>query len=92
MSYLSSRGAHGVLALRTLLKIAFFCGVVFGLLACIVSALLYGDQYEFGYYIAQPFFFGVMMAFVTLVGYWPYRLLARRGRLGLHRITYDAVD
>jgi hypothetical protein len=86
-----NRGAHAVLGLWTLLRIAIFVGLFFGLLACTISVAFYGERYELGYFIAQPFFFALMMSFVTLVGYLPYRALARRGWFGLHRIHYEAL-
>jgi hypothetical protein len=93
-----SRGAQGVLSLWTLLRLAVFFGLFFGLLACLVTATYCSttnacdSKIEFGYYVAQPFFFSVMMCFITLVGYLPYRALAKRGKLGLHRLSYTPID
>jgi hypothetical protein len=86
---MSMREVRGALGFFTLLRWSALSGLVFGLLGCIVTAVYYGSVLELGYYIAQPFFFAVMMCFVTCVVYLPYRALARRGRFGLDRITYS---
>jgi hypothetical protein len=87
---MSSRQVHGVLALSTLLKLAFFGGLFFGLLTMLTGFALYGERYELGAFIAQPFFFSLGLCFVALVGYLPYRFLARRRKLRMHVISYSS--
>jgi hypothetical protein len=84
-----SRQVQGALSLWTLLKLALFGGVFFGMLSLVLGMILLGERYPLGYFIAQPLFFSVSLAFIVLVSYAPYRWLARRRRLGLHTIVYS---
>jgi hypothetical protein len=86
---MASRQIHGYLSLTTLLKLAFFGGLLFGLLTMLIGFAVYGERYELGAFIAQPFFFSLGLCFITLVGYWPYRWLARRRKLRMHVISYS---
>ncbi|MBU6437878.1 MAG: hypothetical protein KGJ44_09510 [Betaproteobacteria bacterium] len=84
-----SRRVQGVLGLWTLVKIALFMGLFFGLLSLLLGVVMFGERYPLGVFIAQPFFFSLSLIFIVLVGYLPYRWLARRRRFGLHTITYS---
>ncbi|OZB42982.1 MAG: hypothetical protein B7X46_13275 [Thiomonas sp. 15-66-11] len=85
----------GVLTLPTLLRIMAVMGVGIGMVSAAIAIGLYWGQLgpgrALGLFIGGALFNALALMSATLIGYWPYRVLARKGWWGLHRLVLHAV-
>ncbi|OIQ85979.1 hypothetical protein GALL_321800 [mine drainage metagenome] len=85
----------GVLTLPTLLRIMAVVGIGIGMVNAAIAIGLYwgelGPGRALGLFIGGALFNALALMFATLIGYWPYRVLARKGLLGLHRLTLHSA-
>lgn len=79
-----------VLTLPTLLRVNAAIGAGFGVINAAVVAIFKGGDFGFWEWLVVlpgAVFFNILaLLFVTLVGYWAYRLLANRGHASLHHL------
>ncbi len=82
---------EAILTLPTLLRLSAALGAsmgaISGLIALPVSWHQLGAGQALGVLLGAVLFNALALSFATLVGYWPYRALARRQRFGLHRLS-----
>jgi hypothetical protein len=81
----------GILTLPTLLRITAALGMGVGVVNAVVAVGIYwrelGPGQVLGLFLGAVLFNALALMFATLVGYWPYRALARRRRWGLQRLS-----
>ncbi|NNM63014.1 MAG: hypothetical protein HKL99_00100 [Burkholderiales bacterium] len=81
----------GILTLPTLLRITAAIGMGVGVVNAAIAVGIYwrelGAGQVLGLFLGAVLFNALALMFATLVGYWPYRALARRRRGGLHRVS-----
>lgn len=84
----------GILTLPTLLRLGAALGSGMGVISGLVALGAYLVRHELGgpgqalgVLLSAVLFNALALMFATLVGYWPYRALARRRRFGLHRLS-----
>ncbi|SCC95870.1 conserved hypothetical protein [Thiomonas sp. X19] len=81
----------GIITLPTLLRITAAIGMGVGVVNAAIAVGLYwrelGPGQVLGLFLGAVLFNALALMFATLVGYWPYRALARRRRWSLHRIS-----
>ena len=82
---------EGILSLPTLLRVSCALGSGMGVVSALLALLVYRRQLDLGsglgLLVGSVLFNALALSFATLVGYWPYRALARRRRFGLHRLS-----
>ena len=81
----------GILTLPTLLRLGAALGSGMGVISGLVALFVYhhelGLGQALGVVLSGVLFNALALMFATLLGYWPYRALARRRRFGLHRLS-----
>ncbi len=81
----------GVLTLPTLLRIMAAIGMGVGVINSAIAVGIYWRELAagqvLGVFLGAVLFNALALMFATLIGYWPYRALARRQRFGLHRLS-----
>ena len=81
----------GVLTLPTLLRITAAIGMGVGVINSAIAVGVYWRELAagqvLGVFLGAVLFNALALMFATLIGYWPYRALARRQRFGLHRLS-----
>lgn len=85
----------GILTLPTLLRIMAAIGMGVGVVNSAIAVGIYWRELApgqvLGLFLGAVLFNALALMFATLIGYWPYRALARRHRLGLHRLSVHMV-
>ena len=80
-----------ILTLPTLLRLGAALGSGMGVVSGCIALYVYRQQVgvgeALGVLVSGVLFNALALMFATLVGYWPYRALARRRRFGLHRLS-----
>lgn len=92
---MTTQTMSGVLSLPTLLRITAVMGVGVGMVNAAIAVGIYWGKLDpgeaMGLFIGGALFNALALMFATCIGYWPYRLLARRGWLRLHQLTLHAA-
>ncbi|MBU6440031.1 MAG: hypothetical protein KGJ03_10195 [Betaproteobacteria bacterium] len=81
----------GILTLPTLLRLSAALGSGMGVISGLGALYMYRHELGLGQapgvLLGGVLFNALALMFATLLGYWPYRALARRRRFGLHRLS-----
>ncbi|MBW4048539.1 MAG: hypothetical protein HIU89_11590 [Proteobacteria bacterium] len=92
---MTSQHITGILTLPTLLRIMAAIGMGVGVVNSAIAVGIYWRELApgqvLGLFLGAVLFNALALMFATLIGYWPYRALARRQRLGLHRLSVHMV-